>query len=272
MAEVTESSRKGHWARMASRTVQVRSDLVVVLLDILLTYCAFTAMLMLRFDGSVPNSFWSDFRVFIPIALAIVVVSNASLGLYGKLWRHASVYEARRLVMSGIIIGSSLFLLELIERRMPFSVVFSGTLVATFLMSLVRFQSRLFSFRRASEHPGMRVVVIGAGDAGASLVADMLRSPRAGFRPVAVIDDDPAHQGRSFMGIDVPGGIDNLPEVVAATGAHLAVFAMTNAPPGHHPPGGCCRRGCRCCAENCARHVQRNAGRRLAARRPRLAY
>ena len=194
MAEVTEASRKGLWARMASRIVQVRSDLVVALLDMLLSYCAFTAMLVLRFDGSVPHSFWLNFRSFLPIVLVIVLLTNTALGLYGKLWRHASMYEARRLVLSGLIIGTSLFALEFVQRRMPFSVVFSGTIVATFLMALVRFQSRLFSFRRSTESPGMRVVVIGAGDAGASLVADMLRSPRAGFRPVAVIDDDLAHK------------------------------------------------------------------------------
>jgi FlaA1/EpsC-like NDP-sugar epimerase len=74
------------------------------------------------------------------------------------------------------------------------------------------------------------VVVIGAGDAGANLVADMIRSPRAGFRPVAVLDDDVERHGRSFQGVAVAGGIDDLPRVVEATGAHLAVFAMTNAP------------------------------------------
>jgi FlaA1/EpsC-like NDP-sugar epimerase len=230
MAEVIESKKKTLWARAASRVVQVRSDLIVVVLDMLLSYGAFTAMLVLRFDGRVPKSFWANSRLFLPMALVLILVVNTALGLYGKLWRHASVYEARRLVMAGVIVGAALFSFELIERRMPFSVVFSGTLVATFLMALVRFQSRLFSFRRTSELPGMRVVVIGAGDAGASLVASMLRSPRAGFRPVAVLDDDPARQGRSFMGINVLGGISTLPEVVAATGAHLAVMAIPNPP------------------------------------------
>jgi FlaA1/EpsC-like NDP-sugar epimerase len=58
----------------------------------------------------------------------------------------------------------------------------------------------------------------------------MLRSPRAGFRPVAVLDEDPALHGRSFMGVTVRGGIDDLVDVVNDTGAHLVVFAMTNAP------------------------------------------
>ena len=222
--------RRALWARVASRTVQMRSDLVIVVVDVLLAAMAYTAMLVLRFDGSVPNTYWTSFGRFLPFALTIVVLANWAIGLYGQLWRHASIHEARRLVLSGSIITGALFLLEALERRMPLSVVFTGSVLATFLMALLRFQSRLFSFRRATEQEGLRVVVIGAGDAGASLVADMLRSPRAGFRPVAVLDDDAARHGRTFMGLGVLGGIDQLPEVVKATGAHLAVFAMTNAP------------------------------------------
>jgi FlaA1/EpsC-like NDP-sugar epimerase len=60
------------------------------------------------------------------------------------------------------------------------------------------------------------VVVIGAGDAGAGLVADMLRSPRMGLPPGGVLDDDAEMHGRSFMGIGVYGGIDDLPHVVDA--------------------------------------------------------
>ncbi|HEY4333080.1 MAG TPA: nucleoside-diphosphate sugar epimerase/dehydratase, partial [Ilumatobacteraceae bacterium] len=218
------------WARLASRTVQVRSDLVIVVLDLLVVALAYTAMLVLRFSGSVPDKYWDAFGFFLPIAGLAVIVCNWALGLYGQLWRHASIYEARRLAYSGTAILLILMGVGLIERQMPVSVVFSGTVVATFMMALLRFQSRLFSFRRAGEQPGMRVVVIGSGDAGASLVSDMLRSPRAGFRPVAVLDDDTSRQGRSFMGIAVQGGIDDLPAIVKATGAHLAVFAMTNAP------------------------------------------
>ncbi len=218
------------WTRSASRTVQMRSDVAVVLLDVVLTATAFMAMLVLRFDGSVPDSYSSSLRRFLPFAIGTVLVCNWALGLYGQLWRHASIHEARRLITAGIGTVTVLLIGEVWERRMPYSVVFSGAVLATFLMAVLRFQSRLFSFRRRAEQPGLRVVVIGAGDAGASLVADMVRSPRAGFCPVAVLDEDRHRHGRSFMGIEILGGIDSLPDVVRATGAHLAVFAMTNAP------------------------------------------
>lgn len=208
----------------------MRADLSLVALDAALIAAAFLGMLLLRFDGSVPTAFWQGFRAFLPLAVIVTLISNATWGLYGQLWRHASLYEARRLVMSGLTITVVLMVVQLGARDVPVSVVITGAVVGTFLMSLVRFQSRLFSYRRADVTSGQRVVVIGSGDAGASLVADMVRSPRAGFQPVAVLDDDAIRHGRSFMGVQVEGGIDDLPDVVAATGAHLAVFAMSNAP------------------------------------------
>lgn len=225
-----ESIARRTWARAASRTVRIRSDLAITAFDVILSAFAYTSMLVLRFDGSVPQRYWDMYRAFLPLTLGIVVISNWAWGLYGQLWRHASIYEARRLVMSGLSIAVILLIPEQFERHLPLSVILTGTLISAFLMGLIRFQSRLFSFKRAAEQPGLRVVVIGAGDAGAGLVADMIRSPRAGFRPVAVLDEHGGHHGRSFMGVGVLGGIDDLPSVVAATGANLAVFAMTNAP------------------------------------------
>jgi FlaA1/EpsC-like NDP-sugar epimerase len=208
----------------------MRADVVIVLLDLVVTIAALGLSMLLRFDGNIPETYWSGLRVFLPIALVTTVLSNAAWGLYGQLWKHASIYEARRLVMSGSTIMAALMVVNLGPRHVPVSTVLSGVMLSTFLMGLLRFQSRLFSFRRSAEAPGLHVVVIGAGDAGASLVADMIRSPRAGFRPVAVLDDDVERHGRSFQGVPVAGGIDDLPEVVRTTGAHLAVFAMTNAP------------------------------------------
>jgi FlaA1/EpsC-like NDP-sugar epimerase len=218
------------WARLAGRSIRLKADLALALLDLVLATSSFTAMLVLRYDGTVPSQSWTDFLSFLPVALVVVVASNISWGLYGQLWKHASLYEARRLVLSGCTLTGTLLLLEWRPRDVPLSVIVGGSLLVTFLMALVRFQRRLFSFRREIEGPGLRVAVIGAGDAGASLVADMLRSPRAGFTPVAVLDEDPALHGRSFMGIPVEGDLSDLTTVVSRTGAHLAVFAMTNAP------------------------------------------
>ncbi len=216
------------WTRMASRTVRMRSDLATAGLDVVFTIVAFTLVLVLRYEGSVPAGAWSSFAWFLPIAVVAVLLCNWWWGLYGQLWHHASMYEAKRLVLSGCTLTVALLLAEALPRHAPISVVVMGSLAATFLTALTRFQARLFSFCRAATQPGLRVVVIGAGGAGASLVGEMLRNPRAGFQPVAIVDDDASLRGRSFQGVGVDGAIDDLAEVVQVTGAHLVVLAMSN--------------------------------------------
>ena len=226
----TGPSLRRAWARLASRAVRMRSDLVVVALDLALVASAFSLMLLLRYDGTIPADGWSGLAAFLPFAAGAVVLSNFGWGLYGQLWRHASLHEAPLLLKSGATVMALLMVVNVSPRFVPTSVVVTGTVTVTFLTGLLRFQSRLFSFRRSVDQLGLGVVVIGSGDAGAGIVSDMLHSPRAGFRPVAVLDEDPDRHGRSFMGVPIVGGIDDLTDVVAATGANLAVFAITNAP------------------------------------------
>jgi FlaA1/EpsC-like NDP-sugar epimerase len=226
----TKKNLQQLWTRMASRTVRMRADLATAGFDVVFSAVAYTLMLVLRYEGSVPSDAWASFAGFLPIAVVTVLLCNWWWGLYGQLWHHASMYEAKRLVLSGCTLTGVLLLAEGLPRHAPISVMVTGSLAATFLMALTRFQARLFSFRRVAAQPGLRVVVIGAGGAGASLVGEMLRNPRAGFQPVAIVDDDASLHGRSFQGVGVDGAIDDLAAVVQVTGAHLVVLAMSNPP------------------------------------------
>ena len=230
MAKRHEHSEPSLWTRMAKRAARMRADLLLGLFDAVLLTIAFATVLVLRFDGKVPPHHWHRFWAFLPLGLAVSLVSSWAWGLYGQLWRHASIHEARRLLLAGATTTSVLVFLEIVVRRsVPYSMVTLGVGLGVFLTGALRFQSRLFSFqRRTSDPAGLRVVVIGAGDAGAALVREMLRSPRAGLVPVAVLDEDPRRHGRSFMGLRIEGGIADLTRVVARTSAHQAVLAMSS--------------------------------------------
>src|SRR5690606_18199789 len=136
---------------------------------------------------------------WLPFAMASGVASLWAFGLYGQVWRHASADEARRLLGACFSLLLVLAGVELIRgQAVPWTVVLLGTGLSGFLLGAVRFQSRLFSFRRRSEAAtgdGLRVIVIGARDAGAALVAEMQKSPGAGLLPVGLLDPDPALHG-----------------------------------------------------------------------------
>ncbi|MFP5488182.1 MAG: SDR family NAD(P)-dependent oxidoreductase, partial [Acidimicrobiia bacterium] len=222
----------GWWQRIARVVVRSRADLGLALLDGALLALAYVVVLVLRFDGAVPGNIWTRVVPWLPFAVAAGIASLWSFGLYGQVWRHASADEARRLLNA---CGSLLLVLTGVElirgQGVPWSMVFLGTGLGGFLLGAVRFQSRLFSFRRRSEGPdldGLRVIIIGGRDAGAALIGEMRKSPMAGLVPVAIIDPDESMHGRWILGLRVIGGYDRLPAVAEATGAHQAVLAMTS--------------------------------------------
>jgi FlaA1/EpsC-like NDP-sugar epimerase len=227
---VGEPERTG-WSALAARIVRSRADLALAALDAGLLMASYALVLLLRFDGSVPTNNWVNFLAWLPVAVAVGIGSLWSFGLYGQVWRHASAQEARRLLGATLATLMILTGIELvIQRSVPWSVILLGTGLGAFAIGAARFQSRLFSFHRREIEPGgSRVIVIGAKDAGATLIAEMQRFPGAGLLPVGIIDPEPTLHGRVLLGLRVVGGLDDLPRLAQHTEADLAILAMSSA-------------------------------------------
>lgn len=226
------TDRPGPLTRFASIAARVRVDLPFALLDAAFVAVAFGIVLMLRFDGSVPERYWGQFVRALPLIILVTLAMNWLWGLYGQLWRHASVLEARRIILSTLSTTLVLIAVMVIGTRLvPLSVVGLGCLLYTLLAGATRFQSRLFALQRErADQPGLRVIILGAGESGASLVREMLRTPRAGLIPIAMLDDDPRTHGRQCMGVPVLGPVSALPRVAADELVHQAVLAVADPP------------------------------------------
>lgn len=216
--------------RLARSAARLRTDGVLVILDLVLAACAYAGVLVLRFDGVVPEGYWTSFGGFLISTLAIVLVANSVWGLYGQMWRYASVVEARRVLGAGL---STLGVLTVVyltgERTIPMSVVVLGSACTCMLIGVLRFQSRLFAFRRRSAGDITRVLVVGAGGSGGAMVREMIREPERGLRPVGLVDDDPRKRGRSMHGVPVLGTISDLPRVIERTDADQVLLAIPSA-------------------------------------------
>ena len=201
------------WARIARSAIRVRGDFALVLLDVVLTVFTYLLLFALRFDFSVPDHYWNNFQIFLPVACLVSVGSMWAWGCYGRTWRHASIDEALRLLAAGATTGFVLVLSFMwSSERVPLTVVVVGPVIATFLYGMVRFQQRLFAFRRNSyTSTGVRVAVVGAGTNGAAALREMQQSPILGLVPVVAVDDDPGLWNRSMHGVPVTGSVDDLP-------------------------------------------------------------
>lgn len=215
-------------ARWASRC---RTAFPLVLLDSTLCVSAYIGALMLRFDGDVTRAYWKVFWAFLPIAIAAHLVSNWLWRLDGAIWKHASVHEARHIALAGTTALAALLVFVSITEsyRVPISVVLLGGLLSTLLMGALRFHSRLFALRRHDGRSVHRVAVLGAGEAGAGIVREMLRNPRLGLHPAVVLDDDPRKIGKSLQGVRIVGRIDELAALAGTFDIHQALLAIPSA-------------------------------------------
>jgi FlaA1/EpsC-like NDP-sugar epimerase len=76
---------------------------------------------------------------------------------------------------------------------------------------------------------GKRVVIVGAGDAGVALLKELALDSACGYRPVAVVDDDPEKWGRTIHGVPVVSGIAGLAKVAADSRAEEILICIPSA-------------------------------------------
>ena len=230
---------RGSW--VAER---LRRDAPLAVLDLGVTLGAYLLTLVLRFDGSVPTRYWSSFWRFLPLALAIHLVVNQLYGLYGPMWRYASVHEARRIVLAGVVGGVGVVSASVLValpagglRALPLSVTMFGAVLTLLGAGAVRFQSRLFTTTERLDGGGdrpegaepRRVLIVGAGSAGSMILKDLLRSPSLGLEPVGLIDDDRGKVGRPLHGVRVRGTRQALPRLAAELQADIVLLAIPSA-------------------------------------------
>jgi len=212
----------------------LRRDVPLALLDVAVALVAYFIPLVLRFEGSVPTEFWNSFWTFTPLLVAVHLAANLVFRLYGHMWRYASIEEARRVILAAGSAGVVVVVLgELLGgdgRILPLSVVVFGAFLALLGFGAIRFQSRLFAWRRRTDAPEpKRVLIVGAGDAGEMVIKDIVRNAALGLRPVGIVDDDRRKLGRTLHGVRVLGSRGDIPNLAAALVVDQVILAIPSA-------------------------------------------
>src|SRR6476620_3866893 len=179
--------------RVARRAARLREDVVAMAVDAGLVGLTLAAALLLHFNGRVPSEYRLTALQVVPLVVLVVLTANHFAGLYAQVWRHASIVEARRHVLGALAAYGVLFALDFWGyRALPWPTVVMAWVLYTGAAGLVRFQARLLATRRSgSEQPGVtRVLLVGAGEAGAALLRDMDREG-SHLTPVGLVDNDP---------------------------------------------------------------------------------
>jgi len=76
-----------------------------------------------------------------------------------------------------------------------------------------------------------RVLIVGAGDAGAAFCSQVLSTPDFLIDPIALVDDDLAKTGQSVNGVPVVGTSESIPTIVKSMKIDMVVISVPSATP-----------------------------------------
>ena len=89
--------------RLSLLATKVRSRMVFVLMDAAVIVAAFGIAEVVSLRDRAPADYWPKFLLFLFITLVVQLSANRVFGLYGRIWRHAGIEEARNVAMACLV-------------------------------------------------------------------------------------------------------------------------------------------------------------------------
>jgi len=215
----------------------------LVLIDLILIVASILGAFALRFELGplffyyLPFAYW-----MIGVSLIVKPLTFFLFGMYRRMWVYASIRELR-LVASAVTTASVLVtvvLLVLYSMKL-FSGFVRSALIIDWLLSIffiggVRFLMRLIAENFKSNNlavPNLinkRVLIIGAGDAGALVVRELQKNPDLNLTAVGFLDDNKSKLGQQIHGVQVLGTVEDVGKVVESKHVDEVIIAIPSAP------------------------------------------
>ena len=228
----------------------IRSVLAFVLctpaLRLLALMCVYGAVLglgiffayQLRFDFHVPDNIEENMLSVCALTVAVQLVCLFIFHQFDGLLSYFSTPDLRRLLSA-----SSFATLLIAALGFTIGIIVApprGVILIDFILSIAAIGALRLSFRAVrrfiynSAGPASgkvrRIAIIGAGDCGAVLVKELLRSPWLGLQPVAFFDDD-YRRRCSIHGLPLVGRPERIEEFKNKLRLDEVVIAMPSASP-----------------------------------------
>ena len=189
-----------------------------VLSVIAVSYFAILVRYELDWDA-IPSFFINTINRFLPLNILVTIVVFALFKMYSSLWAFAGEHELQNLVfacfVSSIIDGLGLHFMREGIQGVPKSyyIIYTFSLIALIFAS--RFSYRFFRSKKhklMNRNNATRVMIIGAGDAGNSIIREIVTSNFSTMTVACLIDDDKSKWGNYIQGVKVEGGREKINE------------------------------------------------------------
>ena len=217
-------------------------------IDIICINFAYILSFLLRFEFTISDVFLGFFAVYVNNIVIITAIKLAVFwifGLYRSLWKYAGTEELLKIVLAGAVAtAASIVYLEFTQQMFPRSIYVYSFVLDIVLIGGVRFGYRVI---RDLRRPGAmtnfihllsksheaaeisKVMVVGAGDAGAAIIKDIKQHPEHGKKVVVAIDDNPNKLNQTIVNVKIAGDHTAIKHLARKYGVDEIIIAIPSA-------------------------------------------
>lgn len=221
---------------------------LLLLFDIVVVNGSFVLSLFLHFGYELPQWVTRYIMLRMPLITVVFIGLFLAVKLYNNLWRYMSFYELLSMIFcTGA--GTVLFLLfdsigqflqktgvidTVFFKRMPYVVYIDSFLLICFFSVGIRmfytaYRTISSDAKRRRGSANKRIMIIGAGDMGSSIIYEMSISGYKFGSPVVIIDDDVSKLNSAIRGIPIVGTTKDIPEIVKKFEINEIIFCIPSA-------------------------------------------
>jgi FlaA1/EpsC-like NDP-sugar epimerase len=219
---------------MTDRILPFRRALVVFVHMFLWSMALFGAFL-LRFDFEVRPFYWESFPRWLAMFLVVRCAAYLYFGLFHGMWRYSGMHDLIGLLKAATASTAlSVIAVALVGPTMfPRSIYVIEWLASIIAVGGLRFGIRtvreIAVQNAAPKELRRRILVVGAGDAGESLLREIVRTHARRYEPIGIVDDNPIKRGEYIHGVRVLGAIDQVTAIVHEMKVDEVVVAIPSA-------------------------------------------
>ena len=204
---------------------------LLLIVDVITIIGVALISLFIRFDGYITSHYLHQMIDALPIMVISYIVMLLSMHLYTRIWRYAGMREMVA-VLIATTLGAGLFYtgMYVFDKSLPRSIYLISWILSTGVIGIGRMVLHYIAMRyggkQSTDADMVNTLIIGAGDAGATIAREIERYHKRSRKVIGFIDDDESKFNRLMGGVRILGNRHDIPSIVKENKVKEIIIAM----------------------------------------------
>ena len=204
---------------------------LLLIVDVITIIGVALISLLIRFDGYITSHYLHQMIDALPIMVISYIVMLLSMHLYTRIWRYAGMREMVA-VLIATTLGAGLFYtgMYVFDKSLPRSIYLISWILSTGVIGIGRMVLHYIAMRyggkQSTDADMVNTLIIGAGDAGATIAREIERYHKRSRKVIGFIDDDESKFNRLMGGVRILGNRHDIPSIVKENNVKEIIIAM----------------------------------------------